>query len=45
MPLPKPAQRQAVAASELTDDEVAWVMAAEIPTEHRYSLKDVRAAE
>ena len=37
----KQGQRQAIAASELTDAEIALVEAAEIPAEHRYSLNDV----
>jgi hypothetical protein len=31
----------ALASSELTDEEVALIEAAEIPAEHRYSLRDL----
>jgi antitoxin StbD len=34
----KQAQRDAVAAADLSDDELAMIEAAEIPAEHRYSL-------
>ncbi len=38
----KQGQRQALAAAELTDEEAALIGAAEIPGEHRYSLKGSR---
>jgi PHD/YefM family antitoxin component YafN of YafNO toxin-antitoxin module len=34
----KQAQREAVAAADLTDDEMALIEAAEIPAAHRYSV-------
>ncbi len=34
----KQAQREAIAAADLTDEEMALIDAAEIPAEHRYSL-------
>ena len=34
----KQAQRDAIAAADLSDDELAMIEAAEIPAEHRYSL-------
>lgn len=34
----KQAQRDAIASAELTDSELALIEAAEIPSEHRYSL-------
>jgi antitoxin StbD len=34
----KQAQRDAIAAANLSDDELAMIEAAEIPAEHRYSL-------
>ena len=34
----KQAQRDAIAASDLSNDELAMIEAAEIPAEHRYSL-------
>lgn len=37
----KQGQRRALAAAELNDAEMAAIAAAEIPAEHRYSLKDV----
>ena len=37
----KQGQRQAVAAAKLTDAEAALIEAAEVPAEHRYSLKDL----
>ena len=36
----KQAQREALAATDLTDDEMAAIEAAEIPPEHRYRLDD-----
>jgi antitoxin StbD len=33
--------RRALSASELTEEELALIDAAEVPPEHRYSLKDV----
>ena len=36
----KQAQRQALAASDLSTAELALIAAAEIPAEHRYSLSD-----
>lgn len=36
----KQVQREAIAATELTDAELALIEAAEIPTEHRYSLDE-----
>ena len=35
----KQAQREAIKSADLTDDEIALIEAAEIPAEHRYSLK------
>ena len=37
----KQAQRRALAAADLTDTEMAAIDAAEIPDEHRYSLRDI----
>jgi hypothetical protein len=37
----KQAQRRALAAADLTDAEMAAIDAAEIPDEHRYSLRDL----
>lgn len=34
----KQAQRDAIASADLTDSELALIEAAEIPSEHRYSL-------
>jgi antitoxin StbD len=36
----KQAQREAIAAADLTDAELALIEAAEIPAEHRYSLDE-----
>lgn len=36
----KQAQREAIAAVDLTDDELAMIEAAEIPAEHRYTADD-----
>jgi prevent-host-death family protein len=36
----KQAQREAVAAADLTDAELTLIEAAEIPVEHRYSLDE-----
>lgn len=36
----KRAQREVVAAADLTDAELALIEAAEIPPEHRYSLDE-----
>ncbi|KHJ53863.1 prevent-host-death protein [Aureimonas altamirensis] len=36
----KQAQREAIAAVDLTDDELAMIEAAEIPEEHRYTADD-----
>jgi prevent-host-death family protein len=38
----KQSQREAIAAAELSDDVVAAILAAEIPSEHRYSLDEDR---
>jgi len=37
----KQAMRRSLSAAELTDAEMALIKAAEIPAEHRYSLKDL----
>lgn len=37
----KQAMRRSLSAAELTDAEVALTESAEIPAEHRYSLKDL----
>jgi hypothetical protein len=37
----KQAQRRALAAADLTNAEMAAIDAAEIPDEHRYSLRDI----
>ena len=37
----KQGQRQSLAAADLTDADMALIEAAEIPAEHRYSLKDI----
>ena len=36
----KQAQREALAATDLQDEEMALIESAEIPAEHRYSLDD-----
>jgi antitoxin StbD len=35
----KQAQREAIGSADLSDDELALIERAEIPLEHRYSLK------
>jgi hypothetical protein len=37
----KQGQWRTIAAADLTDEEVASIDAAEVPLEHRYSVKDV----
>jgi PHD/YefM family antitoxin component YafN of YafNO toxin-antitoxin module len=37
----KQGQRRALAAAELNDAEMAAITSAEVPAEHRYSLKDI----
>lgn len=37
----KQSERQAIAAVELSDREIAQIEAAEVPAEHRYSLNDL----
>lgn len=36
----KQAQREAITAADLTDEEMALIEAAEIPPEHRYTVDD-----
>ena len=38
----KQAMRRSLSAAELTDAEMALIESAEIPAEHRYSLKDLK---
>jgi prevent-host-death family protein len=37
----KQSERQALASEDLSDAEISALEAAEIPAEHRYSLKDI----